>query len=161
MIWPLPLQHDHWHFTTSAFRHLAWDPTTDPMEFENIIIIPNDLLPAVHTELTSVIQDNWDCFYTASVHCPIRGFVFASILVQPNLSHTANPTMAYMKNQLCNPTLTTFSTKVGPALAEAPRAPKLSLPQPPHHSCSHASTPHCHLPQTPCISHQLSCLHHP
>jgi hypothetical protein len=53
-----------------------WDPEVDQDEFDKIISIPSTLDPVLKAELTSVIQDNWDCFFSEGVRHPILGFEF-------------------------------------------------------------------------------------
>jgi hypothetical protein len=53
-----------------------WNATTDQEEFDRVIWLPPHIAQDLRSELVSIIQDNWDCFYEEGVNRPIRGFEF-------------------------------------------------------------------------------------
>ena len=61
------------HETTST---CGWNPVTDQEEFNRVIAIPANLEQDLRAELVSILEDNWDCFYSAGVNRPVRGFEF-------------------------------------------------------------------------------------
>ena len=53
-----------------------WNTEIDQAGFDSVIKLPQHMGTDICTELTSIIQDNWDCFYAEGARRPMLGFEF-------------------------------------------------------------------------------------